>query len=275
VVQWVVGGQLLPPTSEQRASILPHSSIGWMNADQNGEPLLWEEEKTLTMRLLNLMQGFFRRARGMPHVATTATNLNEYLLPQAEAGMPHSASIQSIAQSVHRAEVSLKNVVKEGASFVWQRVLVPPVLACLLGLGASSAFTVAASLAKAPQRASSLKMADIGDTGVSFDKVAREWRCKYTPGESGGPGDSASLKACQDLLAEYLPKLKALPAAEVTRQVCGGCMDFKVSIVQPLDEHGAWAEADYNPLEEEFVAKLKAIDGVSQVETQEITFVAM
>jgi len=109
-----------------------------MNADQNGEPLLWEEEKTLTMRLLNLMQGFFRRARGMPHVATTATNLNEYLLPQAEAGMPHSASIQSIAQSVHRAEVSLKNVVKEGASFVWQRVLVPPVLACLLGLACSS-----------------------------------------------------------------------------------------------------------------------------------------
>ena len=31
--------------------------------------------------------------------------------------------------------------------------------------------------------------------------------------------------------------------------------------------HGAWAEADYNPLEEEFLGKLKAIDGVSQVET--------
>lgn len=25
-------------------------------------------------------------------------------------------------------------------------------------------------------------------------------------------------------------------------------MDFKVSITQPLEEHGAWAEADYNPL---------------------------
>ena len=100
-------------------------------------------------------------------------------------------------------------------------------------------------------------------------------RCKYTPGPSGGPGDSESLKACQALLTEYLPKIKALPKAKVTRQVCGGCMDFKVSITQPLEEHGAWAGDDYNPLEEEFIAKLKAIDGVSQVETQEITFEAI
>ena len=95
---------------------------------------------------------------------------------------------------------------------------------------------------------------------------------RVSVGPSGGPGDSASLKACQELLGEYLPKLKALPKAEITRQVCGGCLDFKVSIVQPLEEHGAWAEADYNPLEEEFLGKLKAIDGVSLVETQEITF---
>merc|ERR1719181_1954592 len=117
-------------------------------------------------------------------------------------------------------------------------------------------------------RAGAPKMAEIGDTGIAFDYVAREWRCKYSPGESGGPGDSASLKACQELLGEYLPKLKALPKAEITRQVCGGCLDFKVSIVQPLEEHGAWAEAEYNPLEAEFLEKLKAIDGVSQVETK-------
>jgi len=100
-------------------------------------------------------------------------------------------------------------------------------------------------------------------------------RCKYSPGESGGPGDSKSLAACQELLTEFLPRIKALPKASVTRQVCGGCLDFKVSIVQPLDEHGEWAGADYNPLEEEFLAKLKDIDGVSQVETQEITFEAL
>ena len=98
---------------------------------------------------------------------------------------------------------------------------------------------------------------------------------QYSPGPSGGPGDSESLKACQSLLDEYLPKLKALPGASVTRQVCGGCLDFKVSIAQPLDEHGAWAEADYNPLESEFMEKLKAIDGTSMHETQEITFEAL
>ena len=71
---------------------------------------------------------------------------------------------------------------------------------------------------------------------------------QYSPGPSGGPGDSESLKACQSLLDEYLPKLKALPGAKVTRQVCGGCLDFKVSIAQPPEEHGAWADADYNPV---------------------------
>eukprot|EP00571_Detonula_confervacea_P014100 CAMPEP_0172309740 /NCGR_PEP_ID=MMETSP1058-20130122/10563_1 /TAXON_ID=83371 /ORGANISM="Detonula confervacea, Strain CCMP 353" /LENGTH=151 /DNA_ID=CAMNT_0013022419 /DNA_START=19 /DNA_END=474 /DNA_ORIENTATION=+ len=117
--------------------------------------------------------------------------------------------------------------------------------------------------------------AEIGETGISFENVAREWRCKYSAGPSGGPGDSESLKACQSLLGEYLPKLKALPGAQVTRQVCGGCLDFKVSITQPLDEHGAWAEANYDPLESEFMEKLKAIDGTSLHETQEITFEAL
>jgi hypothetical protein len=226
-----------------------------------------------------------------------------------------------------------------------------------------SAFTIVSGLRGGATRAAPT-MAEIGDTGVAFEAVARvstllsapssarvhthhaasprvvqEWRCKYSPGESGGPGDSASLKACNDLLTEYLPKLKELPGAEVTRQVCGGCMDFKVSITQPLAEHGAWAEADYNPLcaslaggsalrepcntpianitrtthartptyartrgtcspsarthtrtsprtnaraahaharsEEEFMTKLKAVDGTSLHETQEITFVKM
>lgn len=95
---------------------------------------------------------------------------------------------------------------------------------------------------------------------------------QYSPGPSGGPGDSPSLKACQALLDEYLPALKALPGASITRQVCGGCLDFKVSITQPLKEHGEWAEANYDPLESEFLAKLKAIEGTSMHETQEITF---
>ena len=119
-------------------------------------------------------------------------------------------------------------------------------------------------------RTRAVRMADIGDTGVSFENVAREWRCKYTAGASGGPGDSASLKACQALLDEYLPKIKALPKASVTRQVCGGCLDFKVSISQPLDAHAKFM-GDL-ALEEEFMAKLAAIEGTTRHETQEFTF---
>ena len=134
--------------------------------------------------------------------------------------------------------------------------------------GSASALQLGAS------RVGTIKMMPaIGDSGVEFENVAREWRCKYSPGESGGPGDSASLKACNDLLTEYLPKLKALPGASITRQVCGGCLDFKVSITQPLDDHAKFM--DDLALEEEFMAKLKAIDGTSQHETQEITFVKM
>ena len=55
--------------------------------------------------------------------------------------------------------------------------------------------------------------------------------------------------------------------------MCGGCLDFKVSITQPLDDHGKFMED--LALEEEFMAKLKAIDGTSQHETQEITFEAL
>ncbi|KAL9187248.1 hypothetical protein ACHAXT_001351 [Thalassiosira profunda] len=142
----------------------------------------------------------------------------------------------------------------------------------------SAAALATASQAFAPNHKGAVSTqlrAEIGETGVAFENVAREWRCKYSPGPSGGPGDSESLKACQSLLDEYLPKLKALPGAKVTRQVCGGCLDFKVSITQPLEEHGAWADADYNPLESEFMEKLKGIDGTSLHETQEITFEAL
>ena len=87
---------------------------------------------------------------------------------------------------------------------------------------------------------------------------------------SGGPAESASLKAAEALLQEYLPKLKALPSSDVYRVMCGGCHDFKIVINQPCAEHDAWKAQDFAP-EAEFIAKLNAIDGVSQVETQTIT----
>ncbi|KAH8075705.1 hypothetical protein JL721_1721 [Aureococcus anophagefferens] len=113
-------------------------------------------------------------------------------------------------------------------------------------------------------------MPTIEPCGVSFDKVAYELRCKYAGDESGGPANSASLKAAEALLQEYLPALKALPGAEVTRVMCGGCHDFKIVVNQPCTHHDAWKAADYAPAPE-ILAKLKAIEGISSVETQEYT----
>ena len=66
---------------------------------------------------------------------------------------------------------------------------------------------------------SSLFMAEIGDTGIAFEHVAREWRCKYSPGPSGGPGDSVSLKAvrcCHEFLAFVAGWFLQLEAAQLT-----------------------------------------------------------
>ena len=84
------------------------------------------------------------------------------------------------------------------------------------------------------------------------------------------PQKSDALKKAQELLTGYLPTLKALPNAEVSRVVCGGCGDFKVIVNQPAEDHGAWAAKEFEP-EKEFVEKLKAIEGISRVETQEFT----
>ena len=113
-------------------------------------------------------------------------------------------------------------------------------------------------------------MPAIGESGVEFTKVAREWRCKYAMDADGTPAKSEALKAAQALFAEYLPTLKALPNAEVTRIVCGGCGDFKVIINQPAADHDAWKEGGYEP-EAAFIEALKAIEGITRVETQEFT----
>lgn len=134
-----------------------------------------------------------------------------------------------------------------------------------------------------------------------------------SPGPSGVPGDLESLKACRSLLDEHFPRLKALPGARVTRRLCGGFLDFKasaarppgrgagrvrdvnfspikclrwrcrcyccpgfeVSIPPPLEEHGTWAEAYYEPLESEFMEKLKGVEETRLQEAQESTFDAL
>ena len=138
----------------------------------------------------------------------------------------------------------------------------------LLALVATaSAFAPASSRAAPSTALNSVPLAG----GMSFDRVCREWRCKYT----GDKTDSESLAAIAGVVDEYMSKIKAIDkSTTVNRLVCGSCLDFKLMITNDLDAYGPWSETDHAP-EAEFIAKLKAIDGVSQVETQEITFVKM
>lgn len=106
--------------------------------------------------------------------------------------------------------------------------------------------------------------------GVEFDTVAREWRCKWSP-----DGDKKSLQEAQKLLNDVLKDLKALDGVkDVQRVVCGGCMDFKVITSLPADKFGEWEAAKFAP-EEDFLAKLKSIDGITFVETQTYTLMPM
>ena len=114
-------------------------------------------------------------------------------------------------------------------------------------------------------------MPAIANGKVSFDTVAREWRLKYT----GPAPTSVSLEACQAVLEEYLPALKALDGVkDVKRVVCGGCLDFKIVTALDAEKFGEWESAAFAP-ETDVVAKLTAIEGVSAVETQTYTFMSM
>jgi len=106
--------------------------------------------------------------------------------------------------------------------------------------------------------------------GVEFDTVAREWRCKWSP-----DNEKKSLREAQKLLNDILKDLKALAGVkDVQRVVCGGCMDFKVITSLSADKFGEWETAKFAP-EEDFLAKLKAIDGITLVETQTYTLMPM
>ncbi|CAB9513603.1 expressed unknown protein [Seminavis robusta] len=107
---------------------------------------------------------------------------------------------------------------------------------------------------------------DLANGAMSFDRVCREWRCKYT----GDKTDSESLEAISKVVDEYLPELKKLDGVTVNRLVCGACLDFKLMTTVPLEVYGPWEESGHPP-EAEFLEKIKAIEGVSLVETQTIT----
>mmetsp|Transcript_16839 Transcript_16839/g.64121 ORF Transcript_16839/g.64121 Transcript_16839/m.64121 type:complete len:94 (-) Transcript_16839:280-561(-) len=83
-------------------------------------------------------------------------------------------------------------------------------------------------------------------SNVSFENVAREWRCKWSE-----DNEKASLTALQELLSANLAAIKE-SGATVQRVVCGSCMDFKVIMTLPAESFGAWEEAGFAP-EAEFL----------------------
>lgn len=99
---------------------------------------------------------------------------------------------------------------------------------------------------------------------VIFDSIAREWRCKWSEVD-----EKASLSAAQTLIESTLPKIKAVDGvSEVQRLVCGSCMDLKLIISLTADK---FDKLEASGLEEPYLAALKEIPGISDVETQTIT----
>ena len=94
--------------------------------------------------------------------------------------------------------------------------------AAALLVACASAFTPSVSVRSA---STALNMVDLANGAMSFDRVCREWRCKY----EGDKATSKSLEAIAKVVDEYLPEIKkASKGATVNRLVCGACLDFKV-----------------------------------------------
>jgi len=103
-------------------------------------------------------------------------------------------------------------------------------------------------------------------SNVSFGHIAREWRCKWS-----ADNDKASLAAAQDALSQVLAAVGEVPGVKsIQRVVCGGCLDFKVIVKLSAETFAAWEEAGFAP-EAMFLEAIRAIEGVSSVETQTYT----
>lgn len=101
--------------------------------------------------------------------------------------------------------------------------------------------------------------------GVSFNVIAREWRCKWS-----ADNDKKSLVELQKVLEKHTDSLKSLSPLYVQRIVCGGCLDFKVIVAMTAVAHGPWEFSGHFP-EIDFMAEMSAIPGVSAVEKQTYT----
>ncbi|KAG1662124.1 hypothetical protein FOA52_012986 [Chlamydomonas sp. UWO 241] len=106
--------------------------------------------------------------------------------------------------------------------------------------------------------------------GVEFDTVAREWRMKWS-----ADNDKASLAEVQKHLTHVQGALGKVPGVKsVQRVVCGGCLDYKVVIALDAAKFGDWEAAKFAP-EEKFLNAVKSIPGVTNVETQTYTLMAV
>lgn len=102
--------------------------------------------------------------------------------------------------------------------------------------------------------------------GVEFDTIAREWRCKWS-----ADNDKKSLAQAQAVLDEMMPEIEAVGGQKkIQRVVCGSCLDFKVSVAVPADKYADWEKAGLAP-ESKFLAKLRGISGITNIETQTYT----
>jgi len=93
--------------------------------------------------------------------------------------------------------------------------------AAALLVASASAFAPATTVTRSSS--SSLNMVDLANGAMSFDRVCREWRCKY----EGDKATSESLEAIAKVVDEYLPEIKKVSkGVTVNRLVCGACLDF-------------------------------------------------
>ena len=145
---------------------------------------------------------------------------------------------------------------------------------------------------------------------VSFDTIAREWRCtffltlisqvivrfyvfimidvvyfvfhrtvciifvfeKIQIGKWSADNDKASLSAAQDVLQKHIGAIKAVDGIkDVKRIVCGGCLDFKVIAAVDGEKWGAFESGGHGP-EAAIIKELSAIPGITNVETQTFTY---
>eukprot|EP00747_Dinoflagellata_sp_TGD_P165124 gnl/TRDRNA2_/TRDRNA2_185994_c0_seq1.p1 gnl/TRDRNA2_/TRDRNA2_185994_c0~~gnl/TRDRNA2_/TRDRNA2_185994_c0_seq1.p1 ORF type:complete len:157 (-),score=49.45 gnl/TRDRNA2_/TRDRNA2_185994_c0_seq1:68-538(-) len=124
--------------------------------------------------------------------------------------------------------------------------------------------------------------------GVEFNVLAREWRCKWSS-DKDGQSLSEIGKLLDSMKDELLglvyewnrtyPKVdtneclngkKDTSKMGIQRIVCGECQDFKLVIKMPVDKFKEWEANEFKP-EAKFLAGLKEIDGIDNVETQTYT----